>query len=103
MPRPVGLDPGELEEVLDGLVGWEVVDGRLHRELRFADFTRAFGFMAAVATVAQAMDHHPDWSNSYGTVVIDLVTHDVGGITALDVALATEVSDLAADLGAFTT
>ena len=53
--------------------------------------------MAAVATVAQAMDHHPDWSNSYATVTVDLVTHDVGGITSLDIQLAQRISELAGD------
>jgi len=88
-----------LDDAIGRLPGWEVREGRLHRELRFADFSRAFGFMAAVATVAQGMDHHPDWSNAYSTVVIDLVTHDVGGITELDVALASTMSDLADGLG----
>lgn len=96
MARPAPLSDAEVAGALADLPGWEVDDGRLHRELRFADFSRAFGFMAAVATVAQAMDHHPDWSNSYATVVIDLMTHDAGGITDLDVALASTVSELAA-------
>ena len=92
MARPAPLSDAEVAGALADLPGWEVHDGRLHRELRFADFSRAFGFMAAVATVAQAMD----WSNSYATVVIDLMTHDAGGITDLDVALASTVSELAA-------
>ena len=97
MARPQPLTGGDLDAALVGLPGWIVVDGRLHRELCFADFPRAFGFMAAVATVAQAMDHHPDWSNSYATVTVDLVTHDVGGITSLDIQLAQRISDLAGD------
>lgn len=85
----------EIRSALASLPGWECRDGRLHRELHFADFSRAFGFMAAAATVAQALDHHPDWSNSYSKVVVDLATHDVGGITALDVELARRMSELA--------
>ncbi len=100
MPRPGPLPGAELDDALTSLSGWTLVGGCLHRELRFADFTRAFGFMAAVATVAQAMDHHPDWSNSYSTVTVDLVTHDAGGVTSLDVDLARRMSELAADLGA---
>lgn len=97
MARPVVLTDGELSNAVAELDGWDLIDGRLHRQFRFADFPRAFGFMAAVATVAQSMDHHPDWSNSYNIVTIDLVTHDVGGVTALDVALAQRISALAAD------
>lgn len=72
--------------------GWEVVEGRLHRELVFADFAEAFGFLARVAVVAEGMGHHPDWSNSWNRVVIDLVSHDVGAITERDLALATAIS-----------
>ena len=74
--------------------GWEVVDGKLHRELTFADFSEAFGFMARVALAAERADHHPDWSNSWNTVVIDLVSHDAGGLTDRDRALAEAISAL---------
>ena len=75
--------------------GWELVDGKLHRELRFPDFATAFGFMAATAVVAEKMDHHPEWSNVYNRVTVDLVTHDAGGITELDFALATAIDRFA--------
>ncbi|MBS1836650.1 MAG: 4a-hydroxytetrahydrobiopterin dehydratase [Actinobacteria bacterium] len=100
MGRPVALSGHELADAVASLPGWEVRDGRLHRELRFADFSRAFGFMAAAAVVAQGMDHHPDWSNSYATVTVDLTTHDAGGVTVLDVELARRMSELAVQLGA---
>lgn len=74
--------------------GWSVLDGQLHRELRFADFSEAFGFMARVALLAEKADHHPDWSNSWNTVVIDLVSHDAGGITDRDRRLATAIGAL---------
>ena len=74
--------------------GWEVVDGKLHRELSFADFSEAFAFMTRVALAAEKADHHPDWSNSWNTVTIDLVSHDAGGLTARDVALAEAVNAL---------
>ncbi len=74
--------------------GWEVVDGRLHRELTFADFSEAFAFMTRVALAAEAANHHPDWSNSWNKVVIDLVTHDAGGLTEGDADLATRINEL---------
>ena len=77
--------------------GWDVVDGKLHRELQFADFSEAFGFMARVALVAEKMDHHPDWSNSWNTVTIDLVSHAKGGITDQCVELAEKINGLLPD------
>jgi 4a-hydroxytetrahydrobiopterin dehydratase len=74
---------------------WSLVDGKLHRELRFPSFIDAFGFMTRAALVAQSMDHHPEWSNVYGTVVIDLVTHSAGGITQNDLELSSALDDLA--------
>ena len=100
MARPTPLGDTDLDRALSGLPGWSVVEGKLHRELGFADFGRACGFMAAAATVAAAMDHHPEWTNVYSRVVIDLTTHDAGGITALDVTLASRMSDLASECGA---
>jgi 4a-hydroxytetrahydrobiopterin dehydratase len=74
--------------------GWEVVDGKLHREVQLADFSEAFAFMTRVALAAEKADHHPDWSNSWNTVTIDLVSHDAGGLTARDVALAEAITAL---------
>ena len=96
MTVPPLLDDDELAERLGGLPGWEVVDGKLHRELRFGDFVTAFGVMSSVAIVAEKLNHHPEWSNVYSRVVIDLVTHDAGGITGLDLELAAEIERLAA-------
>jgi 4a-hydroxytetrahydrobiopterin dehydratase len=69
-----------------------VVDGKLHREFAFTDFVEAFGFKCSAALVAQAMDHHPDWSNSWNRVVIGIVNHSAGGVTqqCLDFAIAVE-------------
>jgi 4a-hydroxytetrahydrobiopterin dehydratase len=80
---------------LEALPAWSVVDGKLHRELEFADFPAAFGFMTRVALAAEKADHHPDWSNSWNRVVIDLVTHSAGGITENDLALAQKIDELA--------
>jgi 4a-hydroxytetrahydrobiopterin dehydratase len=97
MARPVPLTDDELTAAVAGLPGWEVVDGKLHREFRFGDFACAFGFMASAATFAEKLDHHPEWSNVYNRVTVDLVTHDAGGITDLDVRTASRMSELAGD------
>ena len=76
------------------LPGWQVQAGKLHRELRFTGFVEAFGFMAQVALVAEALGHHPDWSNSWNRVVIDLCTHDLGGLSDLDLELAHRINQL---------
>jgi 4a-hydroxytetrahydrobiopterin dehydratase len=75
---------------------WEVVDGKLHRELAFADFAEAFGFMARVALIAEKLDHHPDWSNAWNRVVIDIVNHAEGGITERCVELARRIDGVLA-------
>lgn len=90
------LDDDELREALSTLDGWTVEDGKLHRELRFESFVRAFGFMASVALVAESRDHHPEWRNVYNRVTIDLTTHDAGGLTKKDVELARAIDALAA-------
>jgi 4a-hydroxytetrahydrobiopterin dehydratase len=74
---------------------WTVVDGKLHKEFQFRDFSEAFGFMARSALAAEAMDHHPEWFNVYRTVRVDLATHDAGGITELDFALAGRMESVA--------
>ena len=95
---PAVLDQSELVDQLGGLDNdWEVASGKLHRELRFGDFVTAFGFMASVAIVAERRNHHPEWSNVYNRVTIDLVTHDAGGITANDIDLAAEIDRLAGE------
>ena len=78
------LSDDEVQQRLAGLGGWSLVDGTLHRELAFADFNEAFGFMSRVALIAEKLNHHPDWSNSWNKVVIDVVNHDAGGLTELD-------------------
>jgi 4a-hydroxytetrahydrobiopterin dehydratase len=78
------------EAALTQLPGWSAVDGRdaIRRRFTFADFKMAFAFMTRVALEAERMDHHPEWSNVYATVDVTLTTHDAGGVTALDLALA---------------
>ncbi len=84
-----------LAGILEGLPGWVLRDGKLHRVLNFADFVEAFGFMSQVALVAEKMGHHPEWCNVYKTVAISLKTHDVDGLTEKDIALAQEINRLA--------
>ncbi len=88
------LTDDQVAAALADLPDWSLVEGRLHAELTFADFAAAFAFMAAVAPVAEELDHHPDWSNVWNRVTVDLWTHDRGGLTGLDVELATRMSAL---------
>ncbi|MEM9175593.1 MAG: 4a-hydroxytetrahydrobiopterin dehydratase [Myxococcota bacterium] len=100
MARPEALGTAEIEAKLPDLEGWTLVDGKLHRTFRFANFVEAFGFMTSAALVAEKMDHHPEWSNVYATVEVDLTTHDAGddgGITELDFALAAAMNAAAGD------
>ena len=92
---PSAVSAGALQAHLTAHPAWSLVDGKLHRELTFPSFIEAFGFMTRAALVAQSMDHHPEWSNVYGTVVIDLTTHSASGITDNDLALSSAVDELA--------
>lgn len=76
--------------------GWERRDGSLHRELEFEDFAAAFAFMTDVAAEAERLDHHPDWSNAWNKVVIDLTSHDAGELTPRDLALAEAIDTVLA-------
>lgn len=71
---------------------WRVRDDKLHREFRFRDFVAAFGFMTQAALIAERMNHHPEWFNVYSTVRVDLMTHDVGGISERDFELAASMN-----------
>ena len=95
MARPEALDAAEIEARLAQLDGWTLEAGKLHREFRFENFVEAFGFMSSAALVAEKMDHHPEWSNVYSTVVVDLTTHDAGGVTTLDFELAAAMDEAA--------
>ena len=73
---------------------WRIKEGKLHREFTFPDFILAFGFMTKVAMLAEKENHHPEWSNVYNRVVINLTTHEAGGISKRDFELAQEISKL---------
>ena len=84
------LTDAERAAALAELGGWTLrADGlAIERTLRFADFNAAFGFMTRVAIHADKVDHHPEWFNVYNRVEITLTTHDAGGVSARDVAMA---------------
>ncbi len=88
------LTAPDLASLAITLPSWQLVEGKLHRDLVFADFVEAFAFMTKVALVAEALDHHPEWSNVWNRVSIDLVTHDIGGLSHLDVQLAQRIDGL---------
>ena len=87
------LTASDLASLPVTLPNWQLVAGKLHRDLVFADFVEAFGFMTKVALVAEAMDHHPQWSNVWNRVSIDLITHDTGCLSNLDVELARRIDE----------
>ncbi len=82
------LSQEEIEESLKNLPGWSVVNEKLHKEIEFESFNAAFGFMTRAAMEIEKMNHHPEWFNVYNRLVIDLMTHDAGGITRNDINLA---------------
>jgi 4a-hydroxytetrahydrobiopterin dehydratase len=92
------LTAAEIEQQLEGLAGWSVVNGKLHCEYVFPDFVHAFGFMTQAALVAESMNHHPEWCNVWNRVAIDLTTHDSGGITKSDLELARRMEGIAGKL-----
>ncbi len=83
-----------LEAALRDLTGWTVENGKLHRQFQFHSFVEAFGFMSSLALVSEGMGHHPEWFNVYNRVVIDLTTHDAGGISQNDIDWAKKANVL---------
>jgi 4a-hydroxytetrahydrobiopterin dehydratase len=93
MPAKKLMD-AEIKALLPKLRGWKIVNGKLHQEYVCKDFVTAFGNMTRVALVAEAMNHHPEWSNVWNKVVIDLTTHSVKGISDYDFVLAEKIDDI---------
>lgn len=89
MPIP-RLTDAERAAAMPGLTGWTLrADGlAIEREFRFSDFSEAFGFMTRVALLAEKSDHHPEWSNVWNRVHVTLTTHDAGGLSQRDIAMA---------------
>lgn len=98
MPKPPLLPDAERAALAATLPAWHSVPGRdaIRREFRFADFSQAWAFMARVALLAEKHDHHPDWRNVWNRVEIELSTHDAGGLSARDIALAKAIDALLA-------
>lgn len=90
------LDDAQREKALSGLSGWvyDEADSGITRVFKFKTFSEAFAFMTRVALAAERAGHHPDWSNSYNTVTIRLSTHDAGGLSDKDIALAEAIDKL---------
>jgi 4a-hydroxytetrahydrobiopterin dehydratase len=91
------LSPTAVTEQLTKLGDWRLSDGKLNLQLVFADFVAAFDFMSKVAVLAETAGHHPEWSNVYNRVEIDLTTHDAGGITMKDFDLAEQINRVLAE------
>ncbi len=89
------LPEKEIREQVAKLDGWKIVSGKVHKTFEFDDFVQAFGFMTRVAMEAEKMNHHPEWFNVYNRVKIDLVTHDVDGISDYDIKLAKIIDKVA--------
>ena len=88
------LSDKDISAEMPKLAGWRVVNGNLHRVFEFKDFSAAFGFMTRAAIAAEKMNHHPDWSNSWNKVTVDLCTHSAGGLTKNDFELATKMQEI---------
>ena len=93
---PTVMPDADIQAALAAVPGWtyRAPDPCLARDWQFTDFVQAFGFVTQVALLAQAMDHHPDWSQSYNRVSIRLHSHDAGGVTPRDVELARRINAL---------
>ncbi len=91
------LNEDQRKAALAGLGGWSQIEGRnaITRTFVFRNFNEAFGFMSRVALVAEKSDHHPEWRNVYKTVEVVLTTHDAGGVTKRDIALAQAMNKIA--------
>ncbi len=92
------LDPAQRKSALKDLPKWHEVSGRdaIARKFEFKNFSEAFAFMTRVALLAEKMDHHPEWFNVYNRVEVTLSTHDAGGVTEKDIALAKAMESYAA-------
>ena len=94
MPDP--LDDAAIDAALAELDGWERDGDTIHKVFQFDDFSAAFGFMARMALVSEKADHHPDWSNTYNKVTVNLSSHDAGGVTQRDLDWATAADRISA-------
>ena len=94
MKNMIRLSQEEIDEELEKLQGWSIIDEKLHKEFSFDSFNQAFGFMTRAAMEIEKMNHHPEWFNVYSRITIELTTHDAGGITQNDINLAKILNSL---------
>lgn len=95
MPRSTKLTAARARKLAALVPRWKLSAGRLRREFVFADFSEAFAFMTRIALLAEGANHHPDWSNSWSKVVIELSSHDVKGLSQRDFTLAQAIDRIA--------
>jgi 4a-hydroxytetrahydrobiopterin dehydratase len=88
------LSSESIDIELKNLKGWKIVNNKMHKEFEFNDFNQAFGFMTRAAMHIEKMNHHPEWFNVYNKIIVDLTTHDAGGITQNDIILAKILNSL---------
>ena len=94
MDKAKPLTSLEIGSLKDTLPEWEVQGEKLYRRFNFKDFVQAFGFMTKVAILAESIGHHPEWENVYNLVKIKLTTHDLKGLSNLDLKLAKKINAL---------
>jgi len=90
----IRLSSESIDIELKNLKGWKVVNNKIHKEFEFNDFNQAFGFMTRAAMHIEKLNHHPEWFNVYNKIIVDLTTHDAGGITQNDIILAKILNSL---------
>ncbi|GGE44724.1 4a-hydroxytetrahydrobiopterin dehydratase [Psychroflexus planctonicus] len=88
------LKKDEIEKALKNLDGWEYNENAIHTTIEFKDFKEAFSAMTRIAFEAEAQQHHPEWTNVYNNLEINLSTHDAGGVTQKDIEMATTIETL---------
>ena len=96
--QAVLLDDAARQNLCSSCPAWTIASDGLEREWRFHSFVEAFGFMTQVALLAERANHHPEWSNVYNRVTIRLTTHDLGGLSSRDAALAQAIDSLSTTL-----
>ena len=96
-PGSEKLSREEIKDRLEAVPGWELKGDALFRRFEFCNFRTAFAFITSVALIAEKMDHHPDWCNSYNRVDISLTGHDAGGITEIDFQLAAVIASFSGE------
>lgn len=95
MTENIPITEGQILDFLSKNQYWSLHTNKLHREFVFNDFVTAFGFMTQAALIAERINHHPEWSNTYKKIIVNLTTHEAGGISEKDFVLAREMDKIA--------